>query len=360
MYEHQTFRNILQRMLDRVPGDVDKREGSIVYDALAPAALELASAYAELDVLVNLSFADTASGTFLERRTAEYGISRLPATAAKRRGLFFNSNQAPIDVPLGSRFSIASLTYAAVRKLAAGQYELACETPGTSGNAGYGALLPVDYVAGLARAEVAEVLVPGEDEEADESLRQRYLLAINEQPFGGNVADYKRKFDGIAGVGGVKVFPAWQGGGTVKCTIIASDFTVPSAPLLAEVQSWIDPVASSGMGMGQAPIGHRVTIAGVQADAVQVETTVVLAAGMTLGQVQEDIAGVIAGYLLSLRQAWPEEAQLTVRLSQIEARVLGVEGVEDVTGTRLNGAAANLTLGVEHIPVAGTVTIHVA
>ena len=34
----QTYKEILQGMLDKVPGNVDKREGSIIYDALAPCA----------------------------------------------------------------------------------------------------------------------------------------------------------------------------------------------------------------------------------------------------------------------------------------------------------------------------------
>lgn len=40
MYENVTYEDILQRMLDRVPDSMDKREGSIIYDALAPAAVE--------------------------------------------------------------------------------------------------------------------------------------------------------------------------------------------------------------------------------------------------------------------------------------------------------------------------------
>ena len=42
MYENMTFENIMDRCLARVSASVDKREGSIVYDAIAPAAAELA------------------------------------------------------------------------------------------------------------------------------------------------------------------------------------------------------------------------------------------------------------------------------------------------------------------------------
>ena len=42
-YSGETYEQILQRMLARVPGDIDKREGSIIYDALAPAAVEISA-----------------------------------------------------------------------------------------------------------------------------------------------------------------------------------------------------------------------------------------------------------------------------------------------------------------------------
>jgi len=224
LYEGQTFEAILQRMLDRVPADIDKRPGSVIYDALAPAAAELAQLYAELDINYNLSFADTASGEYLTRRAAEFGVNRRPATKARRQGLFYGAGDAPIDVPFGSRYGIDGLIYAVVGKASTGVYVLECETAGTVGNQPFGALLPIEYIAGLARAELGTVLVPGEDEEDDESLRQRYYAAVNEPAFGGNVADYKLKIGAIEGVGGVKVFPVWQGGGTVKCTIIGAAF----------------------------------------------------------------------------------------------------------------------------------------
>ncbi len=45
MYENMTYENILNSMLGRVPSTIDTREGSIIYNALAPAAYELAQAY---------------------------------------------------------------------------------------------------------------------------------------------------------------------------------------------------------------------------------------------------------------------------------------------------------------------------
>ena len=47
-----SFEQILDRTLsNELLSDVDKREGSIVYDTLAPVCMELADAYAKMDIL---------------------------------------------------------------------------------------------------------------------------------------------------------------------------------------------------------------------------------------------------------------------------------------------------------------------
>nr|WP_150959368.1 baseplate J/gp47 family protein [Aneurinibacillus sp. XH2] len=359
MYEHMTYEYILKRMLDRVPNNVDKREGSVIYDACAPAAAELAQMYIEMDINYNLSFADTATGEELSRKTAEFGVNREPATKAKRLGLFYGSNSQLMDIPLGSRFSIGNLTYVAISKISTGNYTVECETAGAIGNQRYGTMLPIDVIDGLVRAELSDVLVPGEDEETDEHLRQRYYEAVNEPAFGGNISDYKQKIGSIAGVGGVKVFPVWQGGGTVKCTIIGSDLNEPSSTLVDEVQTIVDPTVNQGKGLGTAPIGHKVTITGVQGVTINVETTVTLESGMTVGQVEGPIREVIEAYLLGLRKDWANQDQLVVRVSLIDAAILTVSGVLDVADTKLNGAVNNVQLGEEDIPILGTVTINV-
>ena len=66
MYEKMTYESILQKMLNMVSDDVDKREGSIIYDALAPAAYFLADQFFQLDNFVDLLLPDTALGEYLD------------------------------------------------------------------------------------------------------------------------------------------------------------------------------------------------------------------------------------------------------------------------------------------------------
>ena len=98
----------------------------------------------------------------------------------------------------------------------------------------------------MAAATIADVLIPGENEETDDELRQRYYESLDSQAFGGNVADYKNKVELLQGVGAVKVIPVWNGGGTVKIILLDSEWGVPSAELVTFVQNDVDPVGHQG------------------------------------------------------------------------------------------------------------------
>lgn len=350
MYENITYEDILQRMLDRVPDDMDKREGSIIYDALAPAAAEMQNMYIQLDTVLNETFADSQSRDYLIRRCGERGIQVEEATYAIRQGEF------NMDVPVGARFSLKELNYKAVEKIDDGIYKLQCETPGYGGNVDSGSMVPIDYIEGLETAVLTDVLVPGEDEEDTEHLRKRYYASLNAQAFGGNITDYKEKVNALDGVGGVKVYPVWNGGGTVKLVIIDSTYARPSNTLVEAVQEAIDPVGSQGKGAGIAPIGHIVTVTDCKEIAVNINIDIVMQEGWNWESLEPYVNGAIDGYFRELAASWADEEALIVRISQIETRLLDLAGVLDISGTTLNGAAQNLVLSADNIPIRGVVT----
>lgn len=76
MFENQTYEAIMARLLAEVPDSMDKREGSFIWDALSPVALELAQTYVELDNILGLAFPQTSSGEYLDMKAAEHGIKR--------------------------------------------------------------------------------------------------------------------------------------------------------------------------------------------------------------------------------------------------------------------------------------------
>lgn len=356
MYENVTYEVILDRMLDRVLAqnpNIDTREGSIIYNALAPAAVELQNMYIQLDTILNESFADTQTRDYLIRRCAERGVNVEPATYAIRQGEFVPST---LEIAIGTRFSLNLLNYVVVEKISDGIYKLQCETAGYDGNVESGTLIPIEYIEGLQTATLTEVLVPGEDEEDTEHLRQRYFDSLDSQAFGGNIKDYKEKTNSLDGVGGVKVYPVWNGGGTVKLVIINSDFDKPSDVLINSVQTAIDPTQNQGTGVGIAPIGHIVTVVGCGETSVDVTTKITFQEGWDWEALKPYAEQAIDDYFKELASDWASLDNIIVRISQIEIRLLNLTGVLDIADTTLNGIAHNLTIDADNIPIRGEVS----
>lgn len=354
MYEDQTYEEILNRSLDRVATDVDKREGSVVMNAVAPTSAEHAQLYIELAGIVDNGYADTAIREYLVKRCKERGITPEEATYATLKGEF------DVDVPLGSRFSLDELNYAVTEFISiVGElrsYELVCETAGTEGNKYFGDLSPITYIGNPTICRLTELLIPAEDEEDTEVLRARYYASFNSTPYGGNKQDYITKTNSLAGVGATKVIPIWNGGGTVKLIIIDSDFNSATSTLVNSVQEAIDPIGFQGQGVGVAPIGHTVTVVSVENVSVVITTNITYNEGYSWATVSTEVNEAMEAYFLEMRKDWANQDYLMVRVSQIETRLLQITGILDVTGTKINGVEANLTLEYNQVPVLGGIS----
>lgn len=88
--EDQTEEQIMQRMLDRLPADLDKSEGSFLWDAEAPVAFMLSEAALWAQELLRRGFASTAASSDpnfrseeLDLRAGEHGITRRAAVYAQ-------------------------------------------------------------------------------------------------------------------------------------------------------------------------------------------------------------------------------------------------------------------------------------
>lgn len=351
MYEAQTVDTILARMLAQVPDNLDKREGSIIYDALAPAAVELAELYVELDINANLMFADTATGDYLDKAVAWSGITRKAAIQAVMLGQFYNAAGAAMDIPLGSRFALDDQIYAAIARVSTGQYQLAAETPGLAGGQSFGTVLPIDFISGLATAQITALVSAGTDEETDSSLYDRYQEQVTKPVTSGNRYQYEVWAREISGVGRAKAFPLWDGPGTVKVVLLNEEMTPPDSSTVAAVQNYIDPT-QDGMGEGTAPIGAIATVVAAIERPINVSVSVTLADGATIAQVKEQIESGLREYLADL--AFEDTL---VRYTRIQAIILGIPPVIDYTNLSVNGGTANIQTAEDEVPVVGTVTV---
>lgn len=354
MYESETQEKILARMLARVPAKFDKREGSIIWDSTSPASVELQNFYIALDCVLSEVFADTASREWLIKRAGERGITPKPASYLIAKGVFEPAN---LEIPIGNRFSLDDYNYTIIKKVEDGIYQLQCETIGAEANGITGQLIPIDYIQGLTRAELVEVLILGENEEETEALRARYFASLQAEAFGGNKIDYKNKIMSLQGVGGVKIYSGaqWNGGGTVKAVIIDSDKGVPTFELVDQVQTAIDPEINQGEGVGVAPVGHFVTVVGAYDTVVNIETNLTFEVGVSWNAVKTKVEAAVDEYFDSLNAKWQDTDKIIVILARLESYILNVEGIKDIQGTKLNGKEENLAVDKDSLISRGTI-----
>lgn len=378
--DEQDYEYILARYLGNVRDDVDKREGSIIWDSGAPCCIEIAIAYMYLQSMILNAFAASAQSPFLELRCEEQGITRDPATYAKRLGVFTNGQGGPYPLVMGTEFSTISETnlvnfrvievYTENGITVPGSYILQCTEAGTIGNEYFGEIVPVLNLTGLATATLTDILVPGENEQDIEELRAEYFETVNQKPFGGNITQYRQFVEAIEGVGGTQIYPVWNGGGTVKISFIDSSFNAPSSTLIQEVQKAVDPHYNdeyAGMGLGTAPIGHVVTVVGATEFKVDIVASIELEQGYTLQQIQLSIKDSIEEYFLNLRKNWKKADDLNnysveIIIARVRSAILNTIGVKNITDCTLNGDTVDIVLTedstLQQLPVTGDITIN--
>lgn len=339
-----TYDEILQKMLDIIDDKYDKREGSVIYDALAPCAAVICQYMIDSENMQQEVFADTATREYLIRICKDRGIT--PQNASKAVCTVEFTGTEP---DTGARFTGGNTTYVYL-----GDNLLQCETAGTIGNEYQGNIIPIDYISGLLSAKITSIVIYGEDEEGTEVLRARYYESLDEKAFGGNIADYKSKTLAIDGTGAVKVIAAWDGAGTVKLTILSSNFDKASSELISSVQNAFDP-NKDGKGDGLAPIGHTVTVDTATEKEISIKATLTYASGQSWDTLGDKITKAVGSYLEGLRKQWADNDSLIVRIAMIEAAILSVDGVLDISNTKINDGTANIQTESDEIPILGDI-----
>ena len=346
MYEDKTYASILSDAQKETGAGVQTGEGWLVGNALSALAYEAEKLYIQMDYICKQNHADTADLDELVKIARDRGIYRKTATNAE---VLVEAN---CTVPIGSRFYLKSFHYAVTETINEGkfQYRAVCEEAGTGPNGLTGELTAIDHVDELETAEIKEILINGSDDETRDSLYTRYLQSFSMESFGGNIAQYKEQVGAISGVGGCKVEPVWNGPGTVKVVVISSVFGTCSEYLIKQIQEAAVP-AEGGSGYGFAPIDHAVK--------VNVVTKISYMSGYNWNSIGAAVKKKIAEYLESIAAEWKngdESTKSTIYISKLQAAVLDVEGVVDISATTLNGSSANLVLNWNQIPVLGEVT----
>lgn len=371
-FQNKDYDYFLKKMLDAVPDNIDKREGSIIYDALAPAALVMGQQSLDMANVIKETYIKTASGEFLDYRAIEHGTSRYTATQTEAKAKVLNDKKEPLDnVQIGDKFASigdSPIFYAVTKINSDLTIELTAETAGSSANSYIGQILPVTPNDLLSWAEITEITAPARDVESDDHLRARLLSSQSWNAYGGNVADYLDMTSKIDEVGAAQIYPTWNGGGTVKVVILNNDLMPASASLVQKVKNTLDPEDKQAEGYGLAPIDHAVTVTAPEILKVDVSIQLQLTNQANKVAVEKGIKDMLNELFSELRKDWNtinatvgRGYSLSIYRSRILSKIMLIDGVADSQFPKLNGEDKDIHLifsnEVSQLPILGEVTI---
>lgn len=341
------WKEILKNMLSNVNDEYDKTEGGLFYDNLAPVSIEIEEIRKTLEYIFLNSFAETAEGEYLDNICKEVGIFRKQATKSKGKVVIKGTPNTVI--PIGTKVASDTYIYLTTEEKTigvSGEVEVSIE----SENTGKIYNLPKNTIVNfpITMPNLNEVNNPSEtvdgyDGESDDELRERYYFKVREPVTSGNIYHYKKWAFEVEGVGGVKVFPLWNGNGTVKVVVVNSDIGEAEESLLKRVRDYLEEVR---------PIGATVTVKSAIGKTISISGTIKISKNIKFDEVKTEFETKVKEYFrkVGFKQDYVSYAQLGNIL-------LNIQGVSDYDDLKINNTTLNVQLAAEEIPKLTTITL---
>jgi uncharacterized phage protein gp47/JayE len=342
VFEDITAESIKQNILNAMQTDIDKREGSYTSDMVAPVATELWKVYTAMNALLPIAFVDETSGEYIDKRAAEVGITRKAGTKAHAELTL--TGTAGTVVPAGTVFLTPDgLEYETDADAVLDSSETAVVTAnaaevGEAYNVPAGSITnQYNSLAGLSSVTNQAAAVGGTDPETDESLVNRYYSYLQKPATSGNAHHYEQWALEVDGVGDAKIFPLWNGPGTVKVLIVDSNKQSASNEIIQSAAEHIEKVR---------PIGANVTVESATELSINVNAKINLAHGYSIQNVQSAFAHILEEYRKSIvfKNSY-------VSYAYVGKLLFDTDGVLDYSDLTLNSAMQNVSIEAEEIPV---------
>lgn len=368
--EGQSARAINQRMMAKLPDDLDKVEGGFIWDMLMPSALEKSELLQYHMVLaLKTMFHMWAEGRWLDYHAHDCGLERRAAN--KAYGYVTVTGELGVTIPEGFVFSVPSdsgepaIDYATLEETTLpeeGTANISIEAV----EAGKRSNVTNDKITimrspmkGIAHITNPDAVTGGAEAEDDDTLRQRIddALAGKGDSFVGNNADYVRWAMEVPGVGFAHTIPGdeYHGPNSVKVVVTDMDGLPANEQILQNVHLHIwgthrkDPA--------------RLAPTGVIDFAVAAPAPVEISYSFRLklkGTATEESvkAGFEAALLAYYRRVATMEATVNpVKYVEVSAVLLGVAGVDDFKRLRINGGLENIVFQEDEFPVTGKIEV---
>ncbi|GBR55791.1 hypothetical protein AA18889_0325 [Acetobacter senegalensis DSM 18889] len=313
----------------------------------------------------------TSNGTDADSWVADFGMSRMPGTAATGEVTLtsFQPDQQSASVAVGvlvrtvagvnyvvtedtSNSAWSAATGAYVRPVGTGSITVPveCQVSGSTGNVAAGAIcLLGTSIAGIDTVTNAVALVNGSGGETDAQLKARFPDWLAAKATASNAA-IENAIAGVQTNLTYEIINCEAPDGTFRpgyFTVVVDDGTgTPSADLLASAFAAIDAVKAEGVGF--AVIGPIELLA-------TVSMTVTVSAGTDTATVQTNIQNAITADIDSQKVG---AGYAYSRLPVVAYNNAGVD-IVSITNVLLNGAQSDLAAATKQVIRAGSVAVTV-
>lgn len=330
--------------------NLDTSEGSYTDTLIRAAVRAMADVYFAQQGLTSIAFIDETSGGYIDVMAEMYGLSRKDGSYATGTVTF--GGNAGATVAAGTAVQTSSgLIFTTDEAVTIGSDGVAtaaitANDVGTDYNVDAGDIKILVNTASVT-VTTASATTGGTDGETDTALLSR-LLAIWQTPAtSGNAYQYESWALSIDGIGGAKIVPTWDGGGTVLVVLTDNDMEPVSDDLVETVADYIETVR---------PICVDVTVQSATAQSIDVAVTgLSIDATTTLEAVTAQFASLVADYCQSV--ALVSDTVVYLRITYL---LFSIDGVTDATSIKVNNGTSNITLTAYEVPVCGEVTMTIA
>ncbi|WP_096636434.1 baseplate J/gp47 family protein [Clostridium cochlearium] len=328
---------------------VNTIEGSFTDVIVSPVSLELEKAYVLLNNLYNNMFLKNLSTEDLEEKASEKGIFRKQGTKAEGKVSIqaLEGTIIPKDTLVATSTGLNYLTKEELifTEDTTLEVDIVAENIGNKYNVKSNTInnLPIS-ITGVISINNTEELKGGSNTETDQSLLARLLESYKTKATSGNKEHYRQWCKEVSGIEDAKIFPLWNGKGTVQVIPITTDKRAPIESKIQEIKEYIEAVRPILSGV--------LTVTAPTEVLININATLKLALNVELEVVKQEYITKATEYI----------KDSVFKLNVVDYNKLlsifyTIQGVDSVTEFEVNNATNNINIGDKEIQVLNTVEI---
>lgn len=337
MYSSQTYDVVKNRTLSNINLDIYKGEGSFLSDMVSPVNSELAKFYIELSYLHKKAFIEDNFDDFLDKRVNEFGVYRKLGTEATGEVTF--EGKVGTVIPNGTIISYNELLFVVIKDIVISSKIEQNTSPVQALEIGIRYNIPAstefkqDEINGITKIYNDLAFRGGTEIETDEELKERFYKIQKNQATSGNKAHYEEWALEVEGVYNAKIYPRWDGAGTVKVLIFGVNNQAVDSEVIERCREHIET---------EMPIGATLTVATPSILDISISATIKLEIGYTIDFVKESFLESINSYLINVNKE--------IIYTKVSAILASTEGLHDFSNLLLNNKAENITFEEDKVP----------